>query len=84
MLPWEVNYSILYSYESQYLILIGYDWKDLPDGSLIVDVGGGNGAQIMAIARAFPNLRFVVQDLELIHDGTVQVCLSTIRCIEFL
>ena len=40
-----------------------YPWIKLPEGSKIVDVGGGEGALLIEILRAFPN-RFtgVVQD----------------------
>ncbi|KAH9024031.1 S-adenosyl-L-methionine-dependent methyltransferase [Lactarius deliciosus] len=43
-------------------ILEGYAWERLPPGSLVVDVGGGVGSQSLALARRYPNLRFVVQD----------------------
>ena len=33
-------------------------------GATIVDVGGANGHVSMALARAYPNLHFIVQDLE--------------------
>ncbi|KAF2265024.1 sterigmatocystin 8-O-methyltransferase precursor [Lojkania enalia] len=42
-------------------LLNGYPWKDLGDGK-VVDVGGGNGHVSMALARAYPNLKIVVQD----------------------
>ncbi|KAI0063777.1 S-adenosyl-L-methionine-dependent methyltransferase [Artomyces pyxidatus] len=42
----------------------GFDWKDLPDGSVGVDVGGGVGSVTLLLAKAFPNLKFVVEDLE--------------------
>jgi hypothetical protein len=45
-------------------ILDGYAWGKLPPGSLVVDVGGGVGAQSLTLARRHPNLRFVVQDRE--------------------
>ncbi|KAI0633823.1 S-adenosyl-L-methionine-dependent methyltransferase [Trametes polyzona] len=43
-------------------ILDAYPWKDLPSGSVVVDVGGGIGSTSMVLAEAFPNLRCVVQD----------------------
>ena len=43
------------------------DGVDFPWGSLgdttVVDVGGGVGSMCVDLARKFPNLRFVVQDL---------------------
>jgi 6-hydroxytryprostatin B O-methyltransferase len=41
----------------------GYPWADLGSGGLVVDVGGSTGHAAIAIARAFPDLRFIVQDL---------------------
>ncbi|KII92454.1 hypothetical protein PLICRDRAFT_172543 [Plicaturopsis crispa FD-325 SS-3] len=43
-------------------ILTGLDWQDLPSDSVVVDVGGGVGAQSLDIAKAFPRLKVVVQD----------------------
>jgi hypothetical protein len=40
----------------------GYDWAGLGSGP-VVDVGGGNGWIAIAIARQFPDLHFVVQDV---------------------
>ncbi|KAI0063786.1 S-adenosyl-L-methionine-dependent methyltransferase [Artomyces pyxidatus] len=42
----------------------GFDWKDLQDGSVVVDVGGGVGPVTLLLAKAFPNLKFVVEDQE--------------------
>jgi len=39
-----------------------YAWDLLPEGSLVVDVGGGTGHISAAISRAHPHLRFQVQD----------------------
>ncbi|KAJ7122489.1 O-methyltransferase, partial [Mycena crocata] len=43
-------------------ILAGFKWADFPQDSLIVDVGGGVGSTALAIAKAVPHLRLVVQD----------------------
>ncbi|KAH6880098.1 sterigmatocystin 8-O-methyltransferase [Thelonectria olida] len=40
----------------------GYPWADLGSG-LVVDVGGSTGNAAIALARSFPDLKFVVQDL---------------------
>ncbi len=45
------------------LLLQGFDWASLGKGATVVDVGGGNGHNAVDIAKAFPELRFVVQDL---------------------
>ncbi|KAF8181637.1 S-adenosyl-L-methionine-dependent methyltransferase [Pholiota molesta] len=51
-------------------ILKGYEWGSLGKGSTVVDVGGGIGTQSLVLARAFPDLKLVVQDREgVIPDG---------------
>ena len=40
----------------------GFDWAGLREGSLVVDVGGGIGSTSMTLAKAFPHLRFCIQD----------------------
>jgi len=47
---------------SQLTLFPGFDWAGLAEGSLIVDVGGGIGSTSMALAKAFPYLRFCIQD----------------------
>lgn len=42
----------------------GYAWGDLPEGATIVDVGGSHGAISIAIAREFPSVKLIVQDLD--------------------
>ncbi|KAJ7804899.1 O-methyltransferase, partial [Mycena olivaceomarginata] len=37
-------------------------WHDLPQESLVVDLGGGIGSTTLIIAKAVPHLNFVVQD----------------------
>ncbi|KAG6895118.1 hypothetical protein C0992_003090 [Termitomyces sp. T32_za158] len=39
------------------------DWKALPQGSIIVDVGGGIGTSSLAVAKKNDHLKLVVQDL---------------------
>ncbi|KAJ7872708.1 O-methyltransferase [Mycena leptocephala] len=43
-------------------ILAGFKWTDLPDGSIIVDLGGGVGSTTLIIAKAVPHVNLVVQD----------------------
>ncbi|KAH7918466.1 S-adenosyl-L-methionine-dependent methyltransferase [Leucogyrophana mollusca] len=43
-------------------ILRGFDWGSLLPGSVVVDVGGGIGVSCLALAKAHPHLRYVVQD----------------------
>ncbi|KAF8147448.1 S-adenosyl-L-methionine-dependent methyltransferase [Mycena galopus ATCC 62051] len=45
------------------LIFQGFDWSLLPHQGTVVDVGGGTGHQSMTIAKRYPHLRVVVQDL---------------------
>lgn len=66
---------------SQYLrpthtgfLVVGFSWKDLPQGSTVVDVGGGKGQVVKAIAEAVPHLKFVVQDRpEVINTSSTPV-----------
>ncbi|KAF8132734.1 S-adenosyl-L-methionine-dependent methyltransferase [Mycena galopus ATCC 62051] len=44
------------------LILQGFDWGALPAGAVMVDVGGGIGQILLAIAKIHPELRIVNQD----------------------
>ncbi len=53
--------------------LVGYAWEHLPHGSLVVDVGGGVGAQSFTLAKHHPQLRFVVQDRESVVDDAIEV-----------
>jgi len=43
-------------------VVEGFDWAALPEGSVVVDVGGGVGSHSLALAKAFYGLNFVVQD----------------------
>lgn len=40
----------------------GFDWASLGQEQTVVDVGGGSGSASITLAKAYPNLRFVVQD----------------------
>jgi len=53
-------------------ILGGYDWGHLPEGSLVVDVGGGVGALSLTLAKYHPQLRFVIQDRESVVGNTAE------------
>lgn len=41
----------------------GFDWAALGEDATVVDVGGGSGHQMIPVAKAFPNLRVVIQDV---------------------
>ncbi|KAF4628136.1 hypothetical protein G7Y89_g10015 [Cudoniella acicularis] len=54
-------------------LLEGLDWDALGDAK-VVDVGGNSGSASLALAKTFPNLRFVVEDLpEPIQNARAQV-----------
>lgn len=42
--------------------LMGMVLKDLPDGARVLSVGAGTGAEILSLARLFPNWTFVAVD----------------------
>ncbi|KAI1391387.1 S-adenosyl-L-methionine-dependent methyltransferase [Hypoxylon trugodes] len=39
-------------------------WGSLPKGATVVDVGGSHGEAAIALARAYPSLNLVVQDID--------------------
>jgi 6-hydroxytryprostatin B O-methyltransferase len=41
----------------------GFDWASLGKGP-VVDLGGGNGHVAIAVAKEYPKLQFIIQDLE--------------------
>ncbi|KAI0147204.1 S-adenosyl-L-methionine-dependent methyltransferase [Xylariaceae sp. FL1272] len=45
-------------------VVEGWPWGDLPRGATVVDVGGSHGEASIAIARSFPSIKFVVQDID--------------------
>ncbi|TKX25775.1 O-methyltransferase-like protein 7 [Elsinoe australis] len=44
-------------------LINGFDWKSLPAGATVVDVGGSTGHASIALAQAYPHLNFIVEDL---------------------
>jgi tRNA G46 methylase TrmB len=58
----------------KYRILQGTAGNSLPEGSLVVDVGGGVGSQSLTLAKHHPQLRFVVQDRESVVGDAIEVC----------
>ena len=56
-----------------YRLLLGFDWAGLPAEALVVDVGGGIGAQSMTLAKNIEHLRFIVQDREPVLKDAVGV-----------
>lgn len=45
------------------LHLPAFPWHSLPNDTTVCDVGGGNGHATLGLAKSFPHLRIVVQDL---------------------
>ncbi|TBU26516.1 O-methyltransferase [Dichomitus squalens] len=45
-------------------IIHGFPWHELPQDSVVVDIGGGIGSVSVILAEAYPHLRFVVEDRE--------------------
>lgn len=66
----------LHTNDTNILLLnsVGYSWERLPEGSLVVDVGGGVGSQSLLLANHHPQLHFVVQDRESVVGDAIEVC----------
>jgi precorrin-6B methylase 2 len=45
-------------------VVEGYAWDKLPDASTVVDIGGSHGLVAIEIARRYPKLNYIVQDLD--------------------
>ncbi|KAF7353515.1 S-adenosyl-L-methionine-dependent methyltransferase [Mycena sanguinolenta] len=44
-------------------VLDAFPWASLPEGAVIVDVGGGIGSAALLLGQKYPHLRVIVQDL---------------------
>ncbi|EIM82217.1 S-adenosyl-L-methionine-dependent methyltransferase [Stereum hirsutum FP-91666 SS1] len=44
------------------VVTTAFDWGSLEKNEVVVDVGGGIGSCTLPLARAFPHLKYVVQD----------------------
>ncbi|RPD57862.1 S-adenosyl-L-methionine-dependent methyltransferase [Lentinus tigrinus ALCF2SS1-6] len=58
-------------WEAKNFILQGFDWADLPEGSVLIDVGGGIGGTSIIVAEAHPHLRVVVEDREPVVSAAI-------------
>ena len=62
----------------------GFSWAELPQASVLVDVGGGIGSQSILVAQAHPHIHVVVEDREQVVStaGSVRF-LSSHTCTAF-
>ncbi|CAG8977344.1 hypothetical protein HYALB_00011358 [Hymenoscyphus albidus] len=49
----------------------GYPWGELQDGATVVDMGGSQGHVSIAVAEAYPKLKFIVQDTEGMRQANI-------------
>ncbi|OCL11850.1 O-methyltransferase [Glonium stellatum] len=69
-------------YEVDYLVN-GYPWEELGDATF-VDIGGSHGFVCVALAKRFPRMKFVVQDLpKTVADGPSKIPPELSDRIEF-
>jgi len=50
-------------------LVTDFPWKDMPKGTTIVDIGGGEGGLVMSIAKAHPHLKVIDQDRPEVQDA---------------
>lgn len=55
----------------------GFPWEILPEGTKIVDVGGGIGTACQVIMKKNPFLKFTIQDLPNVIDQATAVSALT-------
>ncbi|KAI0081312.1 O-methyltransferase [Panus rudis PR-1116 ss-1] len=53
--------------------LTRFGWASLPEGSLVVDVGGGVGTASLALAKVHKHLRYIVQDHPKVIEHGLQI-----------
>jgi hypothetical protein len=56
-----------------------FDWKSLEQDALVVDVGGGVGSSTLELFKAYPHLRYVVQDRPTVNAHAIKVRLPIKR-----
>ena len=44
--------------------MVAFSWDVLPEGSVLVDVGGGIGATSIIVAENHPHIHVIVEDRE--------------------
>ena len=66
-------------------LMLAFDWQSLPEGSTIVDVGGGIGTQMLILSRYFKHLKLIVEDREAVCTDTLKVSsVAAYACIVYL
>ncbi|KAI0824042.1 S-adenosyl-L-methionine-dependent methyltransferase [Trametes gibbosa] len=55
-------------------IVDAFPWANLPEDSVVVDVGGGIGSTSMVLAKAHPHLRLIVQDRPKVVEVAPSLC----------
>lgn len=46
------------------LTALVYTWSDLPQDTVICDIGGSTGHALLDLLKAYPHFKAVVQDVE--------------------
>lgn len=57
-----------------HFVSVALEWGTLPEGSKVVDVGGGVGTSSLRIARAFSNVKCIIQDFPEVCGQAKNVC----------
>ena len=67
--------------ENSTVIPGGFPWESLPEGTRIVDVGGGVGTACREIMKKNTLLKFTVQDLPSVIEQAIAVRTSTLMSV---
>lgn len=59
--------------ESSAVVPGGFPWETLPEGTKVVDVGGGVGSACQEIMKKNPSLKFTIQDLPNVAKEAIAV-----------
>ncbi|EMD39226.1 hypothetical protein CERSUDRAFT_152302 [Gelatoporia subvermispora B] len=54
-------------------LVAGFEWDALPEGSVVIDVGGGIGAMTKQLSDQHKNLRYIVQDRAATIEGAEKI-----------
>jgi tRNA G46 methylase TrmB len=54
------------------------DWAAIKADAVVVDVGGGAGSLTLLLAKAFPHLKYVVQDLPTVMPESEKVIFDSV------